>query len=187
MRPDGVCPAFDERLDLGFSGSSSLRHEPCSHELPIEALRTNKTLPARHEIRDFSKISAAIHRARCTRSGRSPLRAAFPWPPLPQRRGGSENPCDSRGLVGGMVLLEGIELSTSPLPRECSTTELQQRRPPTQRLHRGLLLAWQAARVENVKRTQTTAQTAPLLRPRRGVMREGWTTRPGSAHTPRRH
>jgi hypothetical protein len=26
------------------------------------------------------------------------------------------------------VLLEGIELSTSPLPRECSTTELQQRR-----------------------------------------------------------
>ena len=26
----------------------------------------------------------------------------------------------------GMVLLEGIELSTSPLPRECSTTELQQ-------------------------------------------------------------
>ena len=28
-----------------------------------------------------------------------------------------------------MVLLEGIELSTSPLPRECSTTELQQQRP----------------------------------------------------------
>ena len=28
-----------------------------------------------------------------------------------------------------VVLLEGIELSTSPLPRECSTTELQQRRP----------------------------------------------------------
>ena len=27
-----------------------------------------------------------------------------------------------------LVLLEGIELSTSPLPRECSTTELQQRR-----------------------------------------------------------
>ena len=26
------------------------------------------------------------------------------------------------------MLLEGIELSTSPLPRECSTTELQQRR-----------------------------------------------------------
>jgi hypothetical protein len=26
-----------------------------------------------------------------------------------------------------MVLLERIELSTSPLPRECSTTELQQR------------------------------------------------------------
>jgi hypothetical protein len=26
-----------------------------------------------------------------------------------------------------MVLLDRIELSTSPLPRECSTTELQQR------------------------------------------------------------
>ncbi len=30
--------------------------------------------------------------------------------------------------VAHLVLLEGIELSTSPLPRECSTTELQQRR-----------------------------------------------------------
>jgi hypothetical protein len=29
-----------------------------------------------------------------------------------------------------MVLLDRIELSTSPLPRECSTTELQQRRGP---------------------------------------------------------
>ncbi len=27
-----------------------------------------------------------------------------------------------------LVLLERIELSTSPLPRECSTSELQQRR-----------------------------------------------------------
>ena len=31
-------------------------------------------------------------------------------------------------LLGFMVLLERIELSTSPLPRECSTSELQQRR-----------------------------------------------------------
>ena len=30
------------------------------------------------------------------------------------------------GMMRDMVLLEGIELSTSPLPRECSTTELQQ-------------------------------------------------------------
>ena len=38
----------------------------------------------------------------------------------------SRKPCKS------MVLLEGIELSTSPLPRGCSTTELQQRpRPKT--------------------------------------------------------
>jgi hypothetical protein len=29
--------------------------------------------------------------------------------------------------AGAVVLLEGIELSTSPLPRGCSTTELQQR------------------------------------------------------------
>ena len=36
----------------------------------------------------------------------------------------------TEGLLEGMVLLEGIELSTSPLPRECSTTELQQRRFP---------------------------------------------------------
>ena len=29
-------------------------------------------------------------------------------------------------IIANVVLLEGIELSTSPLPRECSTTELQQ-------------------------------------------------------------
>jgi hypothetical protein len=29
-------------------------------------------------------------------------------------------------LLGGMVLQERIELSTSPLPRECSATELLQ-------------------------------------------------------------
>mgnify|MGYP000138535428 CR=1 FL=1 len=31
------------------------------------------------------------------------------------------------GRKSEMVLLERIELSTSPLPRECSTSELQQR------------------------------------------------------------
>jgi hypothetical protein len=31
-------------------------------------------------------------------------------------------------FCGKMVLQERIELSTSPLPRECSTTELLQRR-----------------------------------------------------------
>jgi hypothetical protein len=45
---DGVCPSFDECLDLGFSGSSSLRHDPCSHELPISAQRTSEALPVRH-------------------------------------------------------------------------------------------------------------------------------------------
>ena len=37
------------------------------------------------------------------------------------------------GENGEMVLLERIELSTSPLPRECSTSELQQRRALGQR------------------------------------------------------
>ncbi len=35
-----------------------------------------------------------------------------------------------------MVLLDGIELSTSPLPRECSTTELQQQRRSSYKQHR---------------------------------------------------
>jgi hypothetical protein len=39
-----------------------------------------------------------------------------------------------------MVLLEGIELSTSPLPRECSTTELQQRAEA-----RGGFISWRAS------------------------------------------
>ena len=34
----------------------------------------------------------------------------------------------SHGSSGRMVLPDRIELSTSPLPRECSTTELLQRR-----------------------------------------------------------
>ena len=36
--------------------------------------------------------------------------------------------CKSLIYKGEMVLQERIELSTSPLPRECSTTELLQRR-----------------------------------------------------------
>ena len=37
---------------------------------------------------------------------------------------------------GGLVLHDRIELSTSPLPRECSTTELVQRRLATPRTRR---------------------------------------------------
>ncbi len=40
-----------------------------------------------------------------------------------------------------MVLLERIELSTSPLPRECSTSELQQRRGAGIRRKRALVQA----------------------------------------------
>ena len=48
--------------------------------------------------------------------------------PLSRRGYGAEyQEWRGRG-TGGMVLPEGIELSTSPLPRECSTTELRQRR-----------------------------------------------------------
>ncbi len=36
--------------------------------------------------------------------------------------------CKMLFLLRKMVLQERIELSTSPLPRECSTTELLQRR-----------------------------------------------------------
>jgi hypothetical protein len=43
MPPDG--PRFDERPELGFSSSGSLRHGPCSHELPIHAPRTIEALP----------------------------------------------------------------------------------------------------------------------------------------------
>jgi hypothetical protein len=43
------------------------------------------------------------------------------------RRGSPRLRCRRRKSWKSVVLLEGIELSTSPLPRECSTTELQQR------------------------------------------------------------
>src|SRR5262245_41154121 len=54
--------------------------------------------------------------------------------PLPYRRGLRERSSPvttrharARQIRKGMVVLpEGIELSTSPLPRECSTTELRQ-------------------------------------------------------------
>ncbi len=40
-----------------------------------------------------------------------------------------------------MVLLERIELSTSPLPRECSTSELQQHDAALIRPYRGMVQA----------------------------------------------
>ena len=51
-----------------------------------------------------------------------------------------------------MVLQERIELSTSPLPRECSTTELlQQRRPTLGRVPETLRLALLPQRVARRK------------------------------------
>ena len=41
--------------------------------------------------------------------------------------GASSRGTSNHNIKGDMVLPEGIELSTSPLPRECSTTELRQR------------------------------------------------------------
>ena len=66
------------------------------------------------------------------------LSVRWRWPPpdtmLPRRRWWRPVPRAAAAFIrpgweihaGGMVLLERIELSTSPLPRECSTTELQQ-------------------------------------------------------------
>ena len=54
----------------------------------------------------------------CRNQGYGTIKTAFPFKVLG----------DLTGLNGEMVLLERIELSTSPLPRECSTSELQQRR-----------------------------------------------------------
>ena len=75
--------------------------------------------------------------ARFGRRFQIPIKNAMPFwisfrariPPDVRRTGvqGSARRADL-GLksTGGMVLPEGIELSTSPLPRECSTTELRQ-------------------------------------------------------------
>ena len=54
-----------------------------------------------------------------------------------------------------MVLLERIELSTSPLPRECSTSELQQRRGPA-----ASAAAW---RVIRRKRAAVQGQSGPFF------------------------
>ena len=54
----------------------------------------------------------------CRNNGYGTIKTAFPFKVLG----------DLTGLNGEMVLRERIELSTSPLPRECSTTELPQRR-----------------------------------------------------------
>ena len=52
----------------------------------------------------------------------------FDW--VPERQQAAEIACE------GMVLLDRIELSTSPLPMECSTTELQQRTGMGETCHR---------------------------------------------------
>ena len=58
-----------------------------------------------------------------------------------------------------MVLLEGIELSTSPLPRGCSTTELQQRQTGD---WPGLLAVLKVrGKASKSQRTQKGTQGAP--------------------------
>jgi hypothetical protein len=71
----------------------------------------------------------------------SAAREAFTWKGLKDQMFGRElpgsDPAEWRGIEpasldlqgGWLVLPERIELSTSPLPRECSTTELRQRYP----------------------------------------------------------
>jgi hypothetical protein len=70
-----------------------------------------------------------------------------------------------------VVLLEGIELSTSPLPRECSTTELQQRAKA-----RGGFIGWRAparnpavidtiAVTSQIRRVNDPAKPEPRLTP----------------------
>jgi hypothetical protein len=61
-----------------------------------------------------------------------------------------------------MVLLEGIELSTSPLPRVCSTTELQQRT----KAHGGFL-GWLPARCNPavIDTTLAPPQTGTVTQP----------------------
>ena len=56
----------------------------------------------------------------CRINGYGTIETSFPFKVLGSIAG------PNIGLCGEMVLLDRIELSTSPLPRECSTTELQQ-------------------------------------------------------------
>ena len=60
-----------------------------------------------------------------------------------------------------MVLLEGIELSTSPLPRVCSTTELQQRA-----MARGGFIGWLGAGRNPSVRLYLGLRPLPLVQPR---------------------
>src|SRR3954470_4151823 len=59
-----------------------------------------------------------------------------------------------KAKVEGMVLRGGIEPTTSPLPRECSTTELPQRG---------------ASAMREPAREEIGAREAPRVRPRRGA------------------
>ena len=61
------------------------------------------------------------------------------------------------------MLLEGIELSTSPLPRGCSTTELRQRPEATVR-PRGIALAPRLVQAGAATRVDLSARCA-ILRP----------------------
>jgi hypothetical protein len=58
-----------------------------------------------------------------------------------------------------MVLLDRIELSTSPLPRGCSTTELQQRRTPARARH--IAPAFDRAQGVGVDRDPDAAMLVP--------------------------
>src|SRR6478736_6626262 len=101
MPPDGVCPSFDECLDLWFNGSSWLRHDQSSRELPIRAPRTNEALPVRHGISDFLEASTAI----------------YPVPPM-ALSGAARPPPTRRGLSSGQRHMKPWGNGTSPVLRE---------------------------------------------------------------------
>src|SRR6185437_13151726 len=65
----------------------------------------------------------------------------------------------------GMVLPDRIELSTSPLPRGCSTTELRQRRKGAPAVRRRAVTAIGGAATQGQKRVRIPALRSPKAAP----------------------
>src|ERR1700730_5911566 len=82
MPPDGVCPSFDECLDLGFRGSSSFRHDSCSRRNADPCPENERGFANATRIPDFLKAPAAVHPTRYTVTAEASPCAECPFPTM---------------------------------------------------------------------------------------------------------
>jgi hypothetical protein len=134
-----VSPAGKRIASLTERCHRTRTHAALKAKIALEAIREQATVAELAKRYKFARTIFTPGRSSCfrrqcrrlTRTGAFPPISDFCFPfasPLDR-----VSPCDAcapyKIIIYQLVLRERIELSTSPLPRECSTTELPQLSP----------------------------------------------------------